>query len=505
MALGLVASGDENGARTIERALLEQHGQELGPWVRLDVDRPAGGDDGGDRHARPRGDGDRRPAGSADGSLRARDADDGGDLRPARDRRDPLEPGSAAARRPPGSPGRSTARGTWRRWSPAPAGPRRSPNGSARGSASRPLAGDLAVVASWTRTPGPADLPSGGLVTISRTVTPVDDAPATGLVQGPAPGRLRPEGPDRLLGGHGPDAVRAGPGGRRSRLGAGRRDSARSAIAPWEVSGQRVSWCIEPGKIRDFTLGYSARVVSPGTFTWEPAVVQSVAAPDGRGDHAGHELHDPLTRPGSGPRPEPPRIERRRDRRRPSEHEVRDLAPGRGPRGDPPRPVAGAHEQPLQPRHGADRAGGRRRPAAGRRPASRGSGRRRRPGTKRGRAPQDPLGPGRRVRLLLEEGGADRRSRRRRSRGSSPGVDAGSSGSAAGTGGQVARPERHVHRRLLDDVARRVRQQRLDRRRPRAGGSAASARSDPPAPASTARRPPRPHRPARSGRRSRRP
>jgi uncharacterized protein YfaS (alpha-2-macroglobulin family) len=53
----------------------------------------------------------------------------------------------------------------------------------------------------------------------------------------------------------------------------------RSTVAPWEVSGQRVSWCVEPGVIRDFTLGYSARIVSAGTFTWEPAVVQSIAAP----------------------------------------------------------------------------------------------------------------------------------------------------------------------------------------------------------------------------------
>jgi len=51
-------------------------------------------------------------------------------------------------------------------------------------------------------------------------------------------------------------------------------------IAPYEVAGQRVAWCLDPTKKRGYTLGYSARVVSPGTFTWEPAVVQSVAAPD---------------------------------------------------------------------------------------------------------------------------------------------------------------------------------------------------------------------------------
>src|SRR5918995_1419559 len=37
LALGLAEAGDEEGARSIERALLEEHGQVLGPWVRLTV------------------------------------------------------------------------------------------------------------------------------------------------------------------------------------------------------------------------------------------------------------------------------------------------------------------------------------------------------------------------------------------------------------------------------------------------------------------------------------
>jgi hypothetical protein len=140
------------------------------------------------------------------------------------------------------------------------------------------LAGDLAVVASWTRTPGPGDLPSGGQVTITRTVTPTDNAPTTGLVKVRLQVVFDPKAPtgcwevtDRTPSGLAP--VVGVPGWPDDP------DIPRSVETPWEVSGQRVSWCLEPGKVRDFTLGYSARVVSPGTFTWEPAVVQSIAAP----------------------------------------------------------------------------------------------------------------------------------------------------------------------------------------------------------------------------------
>jgi len=140
------------------------------------------------------------------------------------------------------------------------------------------LDGDLAVVASWTRTPGPGDLPSGGLVTISRTVAPADDAPSIGLVKVKLRVTFDPKAPsgcwevsDRTPSGLAP--VVGVPGWPDDP------ETLRSAEAPWEVSGQRVSWCLEPGKVRDFTLAYSARVVSPGTFTWEPAVVQSLAAP----------------------------------------------------------------------------------------------------------------------------------------------------------------------------------------------------------------------------------
>lgn len=44
-------------------------------------------------------------------------------------------------------------------------------------------------------------------------------------------------------------------------------------ISPYEQTGSRVSFCVEPSQTRrSFTLRYVARVVTPGIYAWEPAV-----------------------------------------------------------------------------------------------------------------------------------------------------------------------------------------------------------------------------------------
>jgi hypothetical protein len=53
-----------------------------------------------------------------------------------------------------------------------------------------------------------------------------------------------------------------------------------SDILPYDQSGPRVSFCVDPRPDRrTFTLRYVARVVTPGTYAWEPAIAQ-----DGSGD-----------------------------------------------------------------------------------------------------------------------------------------------------------------------------------------------------------------------------
>ena len=52
----------------------------------------------------------------------------------------------------------------------------------------------------------------------------------------------------------------------------------RDAMAPYAADGQRISWCVSPLDPHR-VLAYRARVVTPGTYRWEPAVIQSTTAP----------------------------------------------------------------------------------------------------------------------------------------------------------------------------------------------------------------------------------
>jgi hypothetical protein len=52
-------------------------------------------------------------------------------------------------------------------------------------------------------------------------------------------------------------------------------------VRPFAVVGQRVMFCAAPTKIeRTVQLRYYARVITPGRYVWEPAVVESRTAPD---------------------------------------------------------------------------------------------------------------------------------------------------------------------------------------------------------------------------------
>jgi len=47
-------------------------------------------------------------------------------------------------------------------------------------------------------------------------------------------------------------------------------------VAPFEQVGQRVAFCAEPTKqLRTVRLRYFARVVTPGSYVWEPTIVAS--------------------------------------------------------------------------------------------------------------------------------------------------------------------------------------------------------------------------------------
>jgi hypothetical protein len=139
------------------------------------------------------------------------------------------------------------------------------------------LAGKLAVTTTWIAPGG--DLPADPTMRVVRTVTPAGDASADHIVRVTLTVTFGAQAPagcyrlsDLLPSGLAPIVAQAG-------WSDGQEEGDQpTVISPYEIDGQRVSWCVSPQDPK-YVYGYSARVVSPGTYRWEPAVVQSEAAP----------------------------------------------------------------------------------------------------------------------------------------------------------------------------------------------------------------------------------
>lgn len=277
LALGYQAGGDEAAAREIERSILAEHGQRLGPWVRLD--------------------GGRRTPESAEVTASM--------LLLAAQLRDPIA--AEIARYLLDNPSseyladleqigfarsaiewlpRQTARFAWtvdneRREEtiePGGAFTLRLTADQRRSFVLERLDGEIMVASAWTREAGAADLPDDPSVSIERTVSPADHAPADDFVRVTLDVTFADGAPagcyqvtDLVPSGLAPAVV---PTGQWWDGGGGPR-----VIGPYAVEGQQVSWCVDPEMDEPIRLGYSARVVTPGTYRWEPAVIQSVAAP----------------------------------------------------------------------------------------------------------------------------------------------------------------------------------------------------------------------------------
>lgn len=272
LGLGLQAAGDDAAAREIERGLLESHGERLGPWVRL------GG--AGERQS--------LEASALLLLLAARLGDPLApdvarylDDNPSGDLVFPLEElgyAQASLERLP----RTAARFAW-----ALEGERHEvalePGGAytlvLAGSQWRqlriePIDGKLAVSTAWTI--AGAGLPDSPSIHVRRTVSPADNAPDDRLVRVRLEvtfGTAAPGGCYRLT-----DLVPSGlaPIGRSAGWSD---DSESSGNSPYEIEGQRVTWCAAPDD-PDHTYSYAARVVSPGTYRWEAAVLQWEAGPE---------------------------------------------------------------------------------------------------------------------------------------------------------------------------------------------------------------------------------
>jgi len=268
VALGLVAAADENAARAVERQLLDEHGQRFGPWVRLEV--------GASLEDTLEAAGLLLVLSSRLGEPFARDVARYLADHPSRQRSFALEEiayARAMLERLPREAGRFAWTVAGERHEveldPGEAYPLVLSVDQRAGLRLEPLAGELAVVATWTSTDTP--LPAGDQVTISRAITPAGDAPDDRLVRVVITVSFTSQATSGCW-----QITDVAPSG----LAPLTRPAHNAAgTGPYEIEGQRVSWCASP-RSDERTFAYVARVVSPGTYTWEPAVIRSVNAPE---------------------------------------------------------------------------------------------------------------------------------------------------------------------------------------------------------------------------------
>jgi uncharacterized protein YfaS (alpha-2-macroglobulin family) len=276
LGLAYLAVGDDAAARASERAVLAEHGQTYGPWTRVDA-----GDDTLEATALML-----MLAGGLGDPIApslARYLDE----HPSADEVYPLEQlayANAALERLP----RAAGKFAW-----TAAGQRHEVTLEAGGSFSLALTadqratfsvarieGDMTVASVWLAPLAEHQFSSSGGLAITRQVSPAGETPADRLVRVTISVTF---GKDRAGGCY--RVTDSAPSGLVPLTAPGWPDAdengnpvVRGIGLPSTVVGQQVSWCADPAN--NVPLTYTARVVSPGTYTWEPAVIQLDAAPD---------------------------------------------------------------------------------------------------------------------------------------------------------------------------------------------------------------------------------
>jgi hypothetical protein len=273
VALAALYAGDEGLARTIEHRLLSEDGSHLGPWTRLD------------------------PGAFADPSVEtARLAIVAASLG------EPVaaEMDAWVAANPPTATTvaleRALAARGWVGRVPAATGVARlSVDGTARdvtvgqGAATavdltpaqaasaviEPVSGSVLVVTTTSVSLASAPLTPPAGQTLDRTVDPAGPVGEAGTVRVTLKVDLGDKAGDacwRLV-----DLVPSG----LAPVGEGWTDDQGTIVGPDRIDGQRVEFCVtDDPKTPVQSLSYIARVVDPGTYAWEPAVLQSSVAPD---------------------------------------------------------------------------------------------------------------------------------------------------------------------------------------------------------------------------------
>ena len=274
LALGLAAAGDEDDARAIERDLLEAAGQRLGPWVRLSTGTTL------------------EDTLEASGLLLLLTGRLGDPIAHevsqylaevrSTERVFPLEQVgyvTGMLERLSREPGRFawTVDGERHEVELDPGGAFTLVLTSAQRATLvlERLEGELAVVTTWTSSD--TTLPSSGSLVVKRSVTPAAGAADNQLVRVRLEVTFGPQsapGCYRLV-----DLTPSGLAAVTSTFGWDDEEIARTDNWPYAVDGQRVSWCASP-QDRYHVYSYVARVVSPGTYRWQPAVLQFELSPD---------------------------------------------------------------------------------------------------------------------------------------------------------------------------------------------------------------------------------
>jgi hypothetical protein len=274
LALGLLASGDEAAAREIERSILVAHGQRLGSWVRLDLG------------------GSTPETAEVSGSM----------LLLAAGLRDPiamdlsrylLDNSSLEYLPALEQVGYARAAVEWLpraqasvAWSVDGARTEQTVEWGSSFTLTltagqrdtfelEVLDGEVLVASAWAAEADYGELPDAPTLSIARVLSPADHAPVDDLVQVTLNVTIEPGAPKDCY--QVTDLVPSGLAPVATPLYGWAGDP--QLIAPYEVEGQRVSWCVgRDPKQPTLRLGYAARVVTPGTYRWEPAVIQSLAA-----------------------------------------------------------------------------------------------------------------------------------------------------------------------------------------------------------------------------------
>jgi hypothetical protein len=147
-----------------------------------------------------------------------------------------------------------------------------------------PVSGSVIVAARWDGPVAEGDLAAPAGLTVTRTVVPAGRIGPTDTVVVSFQVTLGPNADDGCW-----QMTDLAPSGLAPIATSGRWDEAEEEDTlvgatherPWRVVGQRVDFCVSPDpKVPTQTLRYLARVVTSGTYRWEPAVLQSSIVPE---------------------------------------------------------------------------------------------------------------------------------------------------------------------------------------------------------------------------------